>query len=229
MDWREYWNTDHPIYVNARHRLLHYEGLARDIAAYIPAPDAVVLDWGCGEAEAADRVARGCKTLYLFDTASNVRANVARRCAGVANIAVIDEAGLEALPDESLDMVVCVSVLQYLDAATLNDAMELWRDKLKAGGRLVVADVIPPNLSPLADIKALLAFGAQGGFLVAAGLGLVRTFFSDYRKLRGQLGLTTHAEGDFLRLLSANGFRGERADRNFGHNQARMTFVATRL
>jgi SAM-dependent methyltransferase len=229
MDWREYWNTDHPIYVNARHRLLHYEGLARDIAACIPSPDAVVLDWGCGEAEAADRVARGCKTLYLFDTAPNVRANVARRCAGVAHIAVIDEAGLEALPDESLDMIVCVSVLQYLDAATLNDAMELWRDKLKAGGRLVVADVIPPNLNPLADIKALLAFGAQGGFLVAAGLGLVRTFFSDYRKLRGQLGLTTHAEGDFLRLLAANGFRGERADRNFGHNQARMTFVATRL
>ena len=98
MDWREYWNTDHPIYVNARHRLLHYEGLARDIAARIPSPDAVVLDWGCGEAEAADRVARGCKTLYLFDTAPNVRVRASDSALNTAAFALAMRARASALP-----------------------------------------------------------------------------------------------------------------------------------
>ena len=229
MSWRDYWNTDHPIYVNQRHRLLHYEGLARDIAAYIPSPDAIVLDYGCGEAEAAARVAQGCAVLNLFDTAPNVRASLARRFAGEPKIRVLDEAALEALAPESVDYVVCVSVLQYLTRAELGEALDLWREKLKEGGRLVVADVIPPDLSPLADIQALLAFALRGGFFIAACLGLVRTFFSDYRKLRGQLGLTTYGQGDFLGLLAAHGFKGERAAQNFGHNPARMTFVATRL
>ena len=35
----------------------------------------------------------------------------------------------------------------------------------RPGGRLVLADVIPPGLSPAADAKALLGFAWQGGFL----------------------------------------------------------------
>lgn len=229
MSWRDYWNTDHPIYVNQRHRRLHYEGLARDIAGYVPSPDSIVLDYGCGEAEAARHVARTCGVLNLFDTAPNVRASVARRFADEPKIRVLDEAGVEALASESVDYVVCVSVLQYLTRDELGQALDLWREKLKAGGRLVIADVIPPCINPLDDISALLGFALRGGFFIAACLGLVRTFFSDYRKLRGQLGLATYAEADFLALLAAHGFKGERAAQNFGHNPKRMTFVATRL
>lgn len=229
MSWRDYWNTDHPIYVNARHRLLHYDALARDIVGYIPAPDAVMLDHGCGEAENARVVAQRCAELLLFDTAPNVRASVARRFADEPGIRVLDETALDALAAESLDIVVCVSVLQYLTREECAETLDLWRDKLKAGARLVVGDVVPPDLSPLDDVRALLSFAARGGFLVAAGLGLARAFFSDYRRLRGELGLTTYRESDFLDLLDAHGFRGERAAHNIGHNQRRMTFVATRL
>lgn len=30
MSWREYWNADNPIYVNGRHRRLHYRRIADD-------------------------------------------------------------------------------------------------------------------------------------------------------------------------------------------------------
>lgn len=229
MSWRDYWNTDHPIYVNARHRQLHYDALARDIAAYVPGADAVALDYGCGEAEEARVVAQRCAQLLLFDTAPNVRASVARRFADEPKIRMLDDAALDDLATESLDLVICVSVLQYLTLGECAETLDLWRDKLKAGARLVVGDVVPPDLSPLGDAQALLAFAARGGFLVAAGLGLARAFFSDYRRLRGELGLTTYAERDFLNLLDAHGFRGERVARNIGHNQRRMTFLATRL
>jgi hypothetical protein len=62
--------------------------------------------------------------------------------------------------------------------------------------------------------------------LLAALGGLVRTLFSDYRRLRARVGLTHYSEAGMLGLLSAAGFAAERAERNIGHNQARMAFVA---
>ena len=123
-------------------------------------------------------------------------------------------------------MAVVNSLLQYLKAAEFGELLDFWRAKLKAGGKLVIADVIAPDVSPLQDIRALLTFALQGGFLLAALRGLAATFFSDYRKLRGEIGLTAYAEGDMLALLAAHGFTGERARQNIGHNEARMTFVA---
>ena len=90
----------------------------------------------------------------------------------------------------------------------------------------MIADVIPPNVSPVTDAAALLSFGFKGGFVGAALAGLAKTALSDYRKLRGELGFTMHAEYDFLAMLSRHGFAAERVHPNFGHNQARMTFVA---
>ncbi len=31
MSWRDFWNADTPIYVNERHKALHYGLVARDI------------------------------------------------------------------------------------------------------------------------------------------------------------------------------------------------------
>ena len=53
MNWREFWNGTHSIYVNERHRALHYDRIAKDIASLVPSADACVLDYGCGEAESA--------------------------------------------------------------------------------------------------------------------------------------------------------------------------------
>jgi len=55
--WLAFWNGSHPIYVNARHKDVHYRLIAKAIAALVPRPDARVLDYGCGEALHADAVA----------------------------------------------------------------------------------------------------------------------------------------------------------------------------
>ena len=118
------------------------------------------------------------------------------------------------------------SLLQYLTIGQLVELLTLWRRLLKPEGRLVLADVVPPDVSPVTDARALLSFAWNGGFVGAALLGFVRTALSDYRKLRGELGFTTHEEAEMLALLSRHGFAAERSHPNFGHNQARMTFVA---
>ncbi len=56
-DWVSVRDSDHPIYVNARHVDVHYRAIADDIVALIPSPAAHVLDHGCGEALHADQIA----------------------------------------------------------------------------------------------------------------------------------------------------------------------------
>jgi len=228
MNWREFWNGEHSIYVNNRHRMLHYQGIARDITALIPSKDAVVLDHGCGEASASADIAARCGTLYLFDSAPNVREKLRMQFSTNPKIHILNDEALDALPDGALDMVVINSVLQYLSIPEFERLLELWHRKIKPGGRLVAADVIPPDVDAVKDVKALLTFARDGGFLIAAGAGLVSTFFSNYRKLRSEIGLTHYTAENLLVLLRAHDYTAERASKNIGHNPARMTFIATR-
>jgi SAM-dependent methyltransferase len=226
MNWREYWNRDTPIYVSDRHKVLHYWLIANDIAAMIPSPDAAVLDHGCGEALSANRVAARCAHLYLCDAAPLVRERLEQRFKNELRISVIAPEDVEGLARQSLDLIVVNSLVQYLSLDEFRHLLGTWRAKLKPDGRLVLADVIPPDISPVTDARALLSFAWQGGFVVHAALGLARTIFSDYRKVRGELGLAQYEEAEMIELLSDMGFSAERRKLNMGHNQARMTFVA---
>ena len=226
MNWREFWNGTHSIYVSDRHRLLHYEGIAKGIVELLGSPEAVVLDHGCGDALAADRVAAKCRRLYLFDAAPRVQERLRQRYAGNDKIVVLSGAELEVLPAQSLDLVVANSLIQYLSRGEFETLLDFWRQRLKASGKLVVADVISPESGALGDAQALLAFAFAGGFFWRACAGLVATFFSDYRKLRHDLGLSCYRAEDMQKLLAAHGFAGARAETNIGHNQRRMMFIA---
>ena len=77
-DWIDFYDSAHTIYVNARHRDLHFLRIAEDLARHVPA-GATVLDYGCGEALHADIVADKAGRLILFEPAPGVRARLAAR------------------------------------------------------------------------------------------------------------------------------------------------------
>lgn len=225
LDWISFWDSKHSVYVNARHLDAHYRKIAEDVSRYV-APDAAVLDYGCGEALSAATVAARASRLILCDAAPGVRASLKARFGGNGKIAVAWPEDIEALAGGSLDLIVMHSVAQYLSPVQLDDQLALFRRLLKPGGMFVLGDVIPPNVSPITDAMTLLRFAAQEGFLVAAVAGLVRTAFSNYAKLRSTLGLTHYGEREIVDRLARAGFRAERAAANIGHSAARMTFVA---
>jgi SAM-dependent methyltransferase len=224
-DWISFWNSDHPIYVNARHRDVHYRGIADDVSGYVT-PGAVVLDYGCGEAVHADRVAAKAAKLILCEAAPNVREHLTARFSSAGNIEVKSPDDVAALAPGSLDLVVMHSVAQYLSQEETDALFAQFKQLLKPDGLFILGDVIPPHVSPIADAAALLRFAAANGFLLAACTGLVRTTFSDYPKLRAKLGLTLYEEVAMGKKLKAAGFTVERAQKNIGHSQARMTFLA---
>lgn len=229
MSWREFWNADTPIYVNDRHKTVHYQAIARDIEKLLAGPGLTVADYGCGEALSAGAVAERCRRLYLCDGAALVRDRLQKRLAAAGNVTILSPEEFDTIPDGSLDLVVVNSVVQYLSKAQLDACLAQWRRKLKPSGRLVIADVIPHGIGPLTDAAALLHFAAAKGFLAAALAGLVKTFFSDYRRVRAELGLAHYNEAEFLKVLRDAGFTAERMSWNFGHNTARMAFEARPL
>jgi SAM-dependent methyltransferase len=225
--WRQFWGRAHRIYVNERHRQVHYRRVADDILSELPdGSDLVVLDYGCGDALEAHRVANRTRHLYLFDAVPEVVARLRARFGGESKITVLDEASLASQPAGSIDLIVINSVVQYLQPAELEAALRTARRLLRAEGRLIVADVIPPDASAIDDIAALLGTAARHGFLFAALGGLFATFFSDYRRLRQAVGLATYSEADFLNILGQAGLDARRRPDNFGFNRKRMTFVA---
>jgi len=225
-DWIKFYDFKHSvIYVNARHRDVHYRTIAEDIRAYVPSPQAQVLDYGCGEATSADLVADACARLVLVEAAPNVRASLAMRYTGHLRIAVIAADEAAGLPKASFDLIVMHSVAQYLTPAELDRLLAIFRSLLKPGGVFLLGDIVPPRLAAPAAALSLLRFGAANGFFFAAALGLVRIFASDYLRLKKTAGLSHYSEAAALERLRAAGFAAERAPRNIGHNQHRMTFV----
>lgn len=224
--WIDYYDSAHTIYANARHRDVHFATIAEDIGRFIPSPDAVVLDYSCGEALSADLVAAVCARLILAEPAPGVRERLRARFGANPRIEIVAPDALAARPDASVDLVVMISVAQYMTAAELDAAFARIRRLLAPGGRFVLGDIIPPTTGALSDVWALLRFGAGHGFFFAALGGVIRSALSDYRRLRSSLGLARYDEADMLGRLGAAGFVAERADTNIGHNQTRMTFLA---
>lgn len=229
MSWREYWDGEHKIFVNARHRVLYFEAIANEVAHFIPSPDAQVLDYGCGEALAADLLARKCDHLYLYDNGPKIEAALRKRYDDSDRITVLSEDGLAALPDATLDLFICHSIFQYMSVEECRAVVTIAAKKLKLGGKILVGDVMPPHVDTVADSLALLDFAYRGGFFFAALRGMFFKSFSKYWHKRSRVGLTTFSIPDMLRLLSIQGFEARRMEQNIGHNRARMTFIGKRL
>jgi SAM-dependent methyltransferase len=225
-DWIDYYDSTHTIYASKLHRDLHFQVVAKDIVGYISSPDAAVLDYSCGEALSAGRVADACAKLILAEPAPGVRGRLIARFAPNTKIRVRSLDDLRHMEEKSVDLAVMNSVAQYMTPAELDAAFAVIRRLLKPGGRLVLGDILRPEVGMGRDVIALLKFAATHGFLKDAFYGLASTALSDYRQLRTRIGLQRYSEAEMIAKFSLAGFTASRAHQNIGHNPWRMTFVA---
>jgi ubiquinone/menaquinone biosynthesis C-methylase UbiE len=225
-DWIDYYDSTHTIYASRLHRDLHFQLIARDIIGYISSPDAVVLDYACGEALSATKVAEACGKLYLAEPAPGVRGRLIARFAPNTKIRVRSLDDLRKMDEKSVDLAVMNSVAQYMTTGELDAAFAIIQRLLKPGGRLILGDILRPEVGMPKDVIALLRFALTHGFLKDALIGLISTALSDYRQLRAKVGLQRYSEAEMVAKLAAAGFTASRAHVNIGHNPWRMTFVA---
>jgi SAM-dependent methyltransferase len=224
-EWLAFWNRPNRIFVNECHRRLHFARIADDILALLPKPGMNVLDYGCGEALDAARVADRCARLWLCEDAATVRARLARRFADHPVVRVTDGRGVGSLAPNTLDVVIVNSVVQYLPAAEFDRLLHLWYDRLKPDGLLVLGDIVPPSNGLARDALSLLRLARREGFLLPAISNLIATRFSTYARLRNKYGLSSYSKVEMIARLRACGFHAEQCP-NLGFNSGRMAFLA---
>jgi len=225
-EWIDYYDSTHTIYASKRHREVHFELIARDMIGYITAADQVVLDYACGEALSAAKVAAACGQLILAEPAPGVRGRLTARFSPNTRIRVSSLDDLRRMPEKSVDLVVMNSVAQYMAPAELDTALSVIGKLLKPSGRLVVGDILRPDVGMPTDIYALVRFAARHRFLKDALTGLIATALSDYRQLRARVGLQRYGEAEMIAKLAKAGLSASRERNNIGHNPWRMTFLA---
>jgi SAM-dependent methyltransferase len=227
QSWLDFWNAPNAIYVSRRHRNAHYAKVLSGIGRFMPAGGAaVVLDWGCGEALAADDLAQTCRTLLLYDRADSTRRRLLSHYADRPKIRVLDDAELDAVLPASVDLIVVNSVVQYLDRRQFTDALRRFHRLLKSDGRLLLGDIIAPDTPLVGHVTTFLRFAWQNGFFIAAIIGLARNFVSPYRKLRRDAGYACYTDMQMLGLFDDNGFVGERLASNIAVSQLRSSYLA---
>lgn len=226
--WAEFWGGKHSIYVSPRHVEAHFRCLTEDLAAALPRQAGLrILDYGSGDALGAPSLAALGHRIALYDAAAEVQARIMRRYDDDPRIAVLDARALAA-SDGSFDAIIVSSVIQYIPRDALPATIAGWYRLLAPGGILVIADVMHPDTGMVEDVADLLGFAWKERFLSAALLGLARTFFSDYRRMRRKLGLARYTGREFLELLAAGGFQAEALPRNPGPNRHRLGFRGIR-
>src|SRR3979411_3376264 len=164
-DWIDYYDSTHTIYASRLHRDLHFQVIARDIIGYISSPDAGVLDYAGGEALSAAKVAEAGGKLFLAEPAPGVRGRLIARFAPNMKIRVRSLDDVRKMEERSIDLVVMNSVAQYMTPGELDSALAVIRRLLKPGGRLVLGDILRPEVGMIRDVIALLRFAATHGFL----------------------------------------------------------------
>jgi cyclopropane fatty-acyl-phospholipid synthase-like methyltransferase len=223
--WIDFWDQPNAIYVNQRNLDAHFECLTRDLQHFVPANGKkVVLDFGCGDALGAERLAEGCSTLYLYDAAPAVRKRLRKRLACDRHIIILDDSDLRQLDAGTIDLILVVSVIQYMGKDELASLLRFWHRLLTPMGELIVADVIEPGTPIYLDVASQLKFAWRYGFLLPALAGFARMFFSDYRELRRKAGFTMYRADEMLGLLRGAGFDGVGLPDNIGPGRHRRAY-----
>jgi ubiquinone/menaquinone biosynthesis C-methylase UbiE len=228
QSWLSYWDAPNKSYVNERHKRAHYDVLFDGVRRFVPtAPGSVVLDWGCGDALAAERIADLCGgTVLLYDPANSTRERLRRLHGTHPRIRVLDDAAMSSVAPDTVDLVVVNSVIQYLQEQQLAGALTLFHRVLRPGGALLLGDVIAPGTPTLRHVTTFLKFASTRGFLLPAAIGLASTYVSPYRRLQRDVGLAAYAPDQMIAMLRRHAFVADQLPRNIAVSPHRSAYVA---
>jgi SAM-dependent methyltransferase len=182
-----------------------------------------VLDFGSGFGFVAERLAPHVGELWLWDQSPSMREKAAARVARHPNARVAPSAPPGGTPG-AFDLILVNSVAQYLTPAQLAACLTTWAGMLAPTGRVILADLIPPDYAATGDMLRLLRFAARRGFFWNA-LGAGAGEFVRYLRMRTELPLTRFGRTDIETLARAAGLVAEFPAANLGYKAGRLTAI----
>ncbi len=90
----------------------------------------------------------------------------------------------QKLKDQKFDFIVLLSISQYFkDINELRSVVEMLTHYIKIDGKIIIADVIDPNTSPIRDTLSLLVECLKKHKIISFIQFISYLIFSDYRKI----------------------------------------------
>jgi SAM-dependent methyltransferase len=222
-----YWGAQNRIFSNERRKLAYYDMMFAGVQPYLPGLSGTVLDWGCGDALAAGRIADQAETVLLYDAAASTRYRLQARYRRHPRIRVLWNLSLDEVASASVDLIVANSVVQSLSTEYFDDILRLFYLLLKPGGSVLLVDIVNPGAGTLNHAATFLHFAWSRGFLLSAIRAIVQTFAPPYRKLqRREVGLFTYTPAQMLDMLISRGFSAEKLSCNVVVNDLRSSYLA---
>jgi len=132
-------------------------------------PGMDVLDLGCGIGRIAAALAPRCRTVLGLDVSAGMVAEARRRHAALPGVtfAQTDGQGLDALPDQSFDLIVAVDSFPYIvQANTADRHISAAARILRPGGALAVLN-LSYREDPAADQSDAQAWATAHGLTVS--------------------------------------------------------------
>lgn len=125
--------------LNARHPWNHNDHFHGWVLANLPDPCVRAVDVGCGRGGLLAALAEHVDQVVGVDADAGMRAEAARRCAGLTNVVVTDRPWTEV--EGPVDVVTMVAVLHHLEVP---EALRQVRRLLRPGGRFLAVGLAPP-------------------------------------------------------------------------------------
>ncbi|GAA2829925.1 class I SAM-dependent methyltransferase [Kribbella solani] len=127
--------------LNARHPWSHNDHFHSWILANLPERRQSALDVGCGRGELLASLAPHFASVHGADADATMREEAARRCSGLANVAV-ESVDWTASPGAPFDLVTMIAVLHHLD---VTKALREVRGLLAPGGKFLAVGLATPR------------------------------------------------------------------------------------
>lgn len=194
------------------------------VGPHLPGLSGTVLDWGCGDALAAERIADQAGTVLLYDGAASTRDRLRTRYGSHPRIRIPNN--FDEVSTASIDLIIASSVVQNLSIEDFNEVLRSFYFLLRPGGAILLGDIINPGAATLYHVATFLRFAWSRGSSCRAIGTLMQAFPSSYRKLEQEVGITAYAPAEMLDLLRNRGFIAEKLSRNAAVSVLRSSYLA---
>jgi SAM-dependent methyltransferase len=159
-----------------------------------------ILDFGCGFGFTAEFLVDHVADVWIWDSSANMRRRALERLAGRDNCHLLDLSNAGGAVDGPFfDLILVNSVVQYMSTKEFAGWLTDWRRRLAPNGRVLVSDLIPPDLGSVPDVLDLLRLGRRKGLLWRALRQCAAGAFS-YSSRRNAAPLARYSREDLNRL-----------------------------
>lgn len=225
--WINFW-------VNEREAFVKIMALATDFFAnqfarkFGPLKEKTVLDFGCGPGLLADSLKSAAVKITGADINQFFLDEYKRKHPEAELIRLPNEYGSDQhilkklLADRTFDYIILLSITQYFsDQDDLSRLLRVLKGCLKDGGKIIVADVVPPGHSSVSDGLSLLKHSLRRNHLVEMMFFINYVLSSRYRKHSSKTPLLSFSQDKIEQMATNLGLTCQRV--------AGMTIHSTRL